>query len=344
MTLLRRGLAVALLAGLVLPAAAPAQRAKSDVRRLQFTTVPAVGGMQLQFPGGRVVRTDARGRASIRLRGRAARPGRAGDRYHRLNGGRYYPLPDVRTLKRADGSLVRFDRIYFPSRISLKQTFRFVPRFVREGGRPLPEGVVERYTLKSRTGKVLTVQGAAPALLQGTRVVQFSGKLVSKDIDWALQSVIVDGTNVVTRGQLRFSPRTLRGPLEVPLLFFSATISSADALFGTPLGTSVTLTYPNGRERIVRLGKDGRSDIPGLPRGNFTVKANAAGVSPERPLALSRDQVVELKVISYLDLGIAAVLLGAVAILLLVVRRPNLRRRRSARRPGDTGEPAERVA
>lgn len=330
----------ALLAGSI-PAVPPAQAASSLVRTVHYDTVPPVKGMHLHFPGGQVALTDARGRASIRLRGRVSRPAHDSDRYHRLNGGFFYALPDVRTLKRLDGSIVRFDRLYFPSRISLKLTYRFVPRFVRRGGEALPPGVIQSYTLKSRTGKVLTVKGSAPVLLQGTRVVPFTGKLVSKDIEWSIQSVMVDGTNVVTRAQHRFSPRKLRGPLKVPLLFFSATISSADAIFGTPIGRSVTLTYPSGRERTVRLSKDGTSDIPGLPRGNFTIKANVPGVSPERPLALSRDQVVDLKVISYLDLALVAALLGAVAILLLVVRRPHLRRLGRKRPHGDVAGPLE---
>jgi hypothetical protein len=137
---------------------------------------------------------------------------------------------------------------------------------------------------------------------------------------------MVDGTNVVTRARNRFSPRELHGPYKVALLFFSARVTSSDAIFGFPLGSSVTLTYPSGRTRLVKLSKDGTVDLTGLPRGNFKIKADAPGVSPERPLALSRDQVVDLKVISYLDLALAAAVLGALAILLLVLRRPHLRR------------------
>jgi hypothetical protein len=342
--------AVAVFASLA--AATPAAQGKltpSVVRAVHYTTVPPIKGMQLRFPGGRIARTDLHGRASIRLVGTVRRPASNAQRYHRLNGGYFYPRPDVRTLRRADGSIVRFDRLYLPSLISVTQTYRFVPRFVRQGGSPLPPGVIQNYTLKSRTGRVLTIKGTNPVMLQGTRVVPFTGQLVSKDIEWAVQSVMVDGTNVVTRAQSRFSPRTVHGRFDVPLLFFSAQITSSDAIFGNPVGRSVTLTYPSGRKRIVTLSKDGKSNLPGLPRGNFTIKANAPGVSPERPLALSRDQVVDLKVISYLDLALVAAFLGAVAIVLLVVRRPHLRRLGRARageeevagQPPVEAEPAE---
>jgi hypothetical protein len=345
-------LALALLPALAM-STAPAQaksRASRVVESVPFRTVPAIKGLKLRFPGGRFVRTNSRGRVSIRLTA-VLHPTKHLDRYRRLHSGYFYIPPKVRPLKRPDGSIVRFDRLFGATLIAVTQTYEFSPRFVRRGGSALPEGVVQSYTLKSRTGALVTVKGTSPVRLQGTRVVPFTGEFVSKDIEWAIQSVMVDGTNVVTRARNRFSPRTLHGPYKVPLLFFSAKVTSSDAIFGFPLGTSVTLTYPSGRTRLVKLAKDGTIDLTGLPRGNFKIKADAPGVSPERPLALSRDQVVDLKVISYLDLALAAAVLGALAILLLVIRRPHLRRLprsrpvdRDAYRVDVEPEPAERVA
>lgn len=345
----RACLALALLTLLVLPTAPAQARYKPAriVESVSFRTVPPIEGLKLHLPGRRSVRTDSRGRATVRLVGEL-HPTRHVARYRRLHSGYFYIPPKVRSLKRADGSVVRFDRLFGATLIAVTQTYTFSPRFVRGGGARLPPGVVQSYTLKSRTGAVMTVKGSSPVRLQGTRVVPFTGEFVSKDIEWAIQSVMVDGTNVVTRARNRFSPRTPHGPYEVPLLFFSAKVMSSDAIFGFPLGTSVTLTYPSGRTRLVKLSEDGAISLSGLPRGNFKVKADAPGVSPERPLALSRDQVVDLKVISYLDLALAAGVLGALAILLLVIRRPNLRRlpRRRGERAAQRAalEPTERVA
>jgi hypothetical protein len=350
----RRGcLALALLAAFVLTATAPAQarsKAPRMVETVRFRTVPPIKGLKLRFAGGRFVRTNSRGRVSIRLSA-VLHPTKHLDRYRRLHSGYFYIPPKVRSLKRADGSIVRFDRLFGATLIAVTQTYKFTPRFVGRGGDPLPAGLVQSYTLKSRTGALVTIKGTRPVRLQGSRVVPFTGEFVSKDIEWAIQTVMVDGTNVVTRARQRFSPRKLRGPYEVPLLFFSAKVTSSDAIFGFPLGSSITLTYPSGRVRLIKLSKDGTIDLTGLPRGNFKIKANASGLSPERPLALSRDQVVDLKVISYLDLALAAVVLGTLAILLLVIRRPHLRRLprsrpvdRDAYRVDVEPEPAERVA
>jgi hypothetical protein len=331
MTARRAHLALALLAAFVLTTVlttAPAQarsKAPRIIESVPFRTVPAIKGLKLRFAGGRFVRTNSRGRVSIRLTA-MLHPTKHLDRYRRLHSGYFYIPPKVRPLKRADGSIVRFDRLFGATLIAVTQTYRFTPHFVRRGGSALPAGAVQSYTLKSRTGALVTVKGTSPVRLQGSRVVPFTGEFVSKDIEWAIQSVMVDGTNVVTRARQRFSPRKLHGAYEVPLLFFSAKVTSSDAIFGFPLGTSVTLTYPSGRTRLVKLSKDGTADLTGLPRGNFKIKADAPGVSPERPMALSRDQVVDLKVISYLDLALAAAVLGTLAILLLVIRRPHLRR------------------
>jgi hypothetical protein len=335
----RAVLAAVLLAPLVV-AVAPAQgRPATKVQRVHFTTVPVVKGLKLRFPGRRFVRTDSRGHASIRLKV-MLRPGLRASSYRQLKGGYFYPAPRVRPLKRSDGSRVSFSRLY-GTLISVTVTYPFVPRFVREGGKPLPPDAIQSYTLKSRTGRVLTIEGAAPTRLQGSRVVPYSGHFLSKDIEWAVQIVMVDGTNVVTRARNRFSPRKVLAGYEVPLLFYAAKITSKDAVFGNDLGKSVTLTYPSGRKRLVRLSKDGTSNLTGLPRGNFKIKSNAAGLSPERPLALSRDQVVELAVISYLDLALAAALLGALAIALLVARRPHLRRLPGRLRRVRTAQPPE---
>ena len=39
-----------------------------------------------------------------------------------------------------------------------------------------------------------------------------------------------------------------------------------------------------------------------LPRGDYRVAVDAWGLSGEQPLSITRDQVVELRVLSYLDI------------------------------------------
>jgi hypothetical protein len=58
----------------------------------------------------------------------------------------------------------------------------------------------------------------------------------------------------------------------------------------------------------------------------------ASGYSVERPVWLSRDQSVDLQVVSPVDLAIVFGGLASVAVALLVVGRPSLRRRLFRRR------------
>ena len=70
--------------------------------------------------------------------------------------------------------------------------------FVDRGNGAIESSSISRYTLKSRHGVVLASKGGAAALLQSSRVVPFSGHLVSKPIEWSVESVIVDGATSST--------------------------------------------------------------------------------------------------------------------------------------------------
>jgi hypothetical protein len=64
-----------------------------------------------------------------------------------------------------------------------------------------------------------------------------------------------------------------------------------------------------------------------VPRGTYDVVADAPGLRIDRRLILSRDQVVVMPVLTWIDL---AVLLGApilIAVGLVLAPRPGLRRR-----------------
>jgi hypothetical protein len=90
----------------------------------------------------------------------------------------------------------------------------------------------------------------------------------------------------------------------------------------------VDVVYPDGDSRRFSLDDKGRLTLPTLPRGNYTVTAVGPGPVMTRPLALSRDQEVDLTFYSWLDIGaVVAVLLVAVLGFPLLGRR----RRRAGR-------------
>jgi hypothetical protein len=110
--------------------------------------------------------------------------------------------------------------------------------------------------------------------------------------------------------------------MELRLLLFAARITVRDALLGFPIGSRIRLEYPDGRELRQAIGPDARLLLGALPRGDYWVSVDAPGISSSRPVALSRDQTVELRVISWLDLVVVLVGLASVALGLIFLRRP----------------------
>jgi hypothetical protein len=151
----------------------------------------------------------------------------------------------------------------------------------------------------------------------------------SSPVYYSVERVVVAGTSVVHRGQQRFFPRDGR-TIDLRLLLFSARFTVRDALLGFPVGSAVRVRYPDGLEQRERLGRGGQLTLRSLPRGDYEVSADGLGLSSWRPVALSRDQQVDLRLISWLD--VALVLLGVCSIgmaLLFVRRRWPLLGRRS---------------
>ena len=118
----------------------------------------------------------------------------------------------------------------------------------------------------------------------------------------------------------------------VPLLLRTAHLSTRDLLFGGAVGSSVALTYPDGQRTTVRLGQDGRATIQNLARDLYTVRVDAPGYSFDRPVALSRNQYIDLPVLTYLDIAVVAacVLLVAGGLFVIRVRTRRTRLHRQA--------------
>jgi hypothetical protein len=237
---------------------------------------------------------------------------------------KYYPLhihPQPQRL--APDSEARFARWYGKHRsLTYDIYYRVTFSFLDLASHPVDPNTVTSMTVKSRTGVRTPVVKGGAVWLRGSRVVPFSGQLVKKEIDYQVERAYVDGANVVNRAQQRFAPEKTRH-LSVRLLFYSLKVSTRDALFGFPVGQAIELRYPDGHT-VKKSLKDGKLTLPSLPRGTYNVKVVASGVSFTRPVSVSRNQQVELKVVSYLDMVLAVGAAIAVALGLLLVRRPRM--------------------
>jgi hypothetical protein len=303
------GLAVGCAAGIAcLPGAASASQGT-------IQTVPAVAGVQVSR-GGQSWVSDSRGRISLPAR-LALQP---------------EPL-HVRTTLLSPDSQARFLRWYHGA-LTLGVWYRVRPSFVARDGKPVPSTDVSQVTLHNSLGALSKLHGTAPVWLQGSRVVPFTTGLHSKQISYSIDSVTVDGTNVVNRSQQHFFP-SKRRELPIALLFNVAHFTARDAIFHFPVGRGVRLTYPSGKVVHRQFGSKAAVTVAGLPRGSYEVSVDAPGVSFTRPIALSRNQDVSLAVITWLDIGLLTLAGVAACGGLFVYRR---------RRVGRAGHPSAVVA
>lgn len=307
--------------GLGLLTIGPPASAQTAQQVLTIQTVPPLPGAQFALDGA-VFASDANGVAAI-----SAGPGR-----HVLEALPVGELPGLRA---------EFDRwgddFFRPRRpidvgssgealevgydVSHQVTFRFEGL---EGEKVSPKRV-SSVTLRSSLGGLTDLDDPGPHWLQAARIIRRSTGLESKQVQWSVEEAFVDGSNVVNRTEQRFTLEE-EERWSIRLLLYSVTFTSKDALLGSPVGTHVVLQYPDGSVRRVPLDDDGIVEVTALARGHYEAHVEASGISPATPISVSRaHQEAELKVISYLDLGLFAFVMIGLAVGLAFIGRPRLR-------------------
>jgi len=220
------------------------------------------------------------------------------------------------------GVRARFDRWYRGRSIAaINLYYRVAPRFVDLSGAPVDPELVSRLVLEGSQGRRHVFTGGRPQWLQGNRVVPESEGTRATPVFYVADRVEVAGSSVVHRAQQRFFP-TQSPKLELRLLFFSVRFTVRDALLGFPIGSGIRVSFPGGQDQRERLGPGGELTLRSLPRGDYRVRAEAPGISSARPIALSRDQQVQLQVISWLDVAVVLLGLASIALALFFARRP----------------------
>lgn len=193
-----------------------------------------------------------------------------------------------------------------------------------EGEKVSPKRVTS-VTLRSSLGGLFDFKDPGPHWLQAARVIRRSIGLESKEVQWSIEEAFVDGSNVVNRTEQRFILEK-QDRWSIRLLLFSVRFTSKDALLGSPVGSHVVIEYPDGGVRRVPLNDDGSVEVTALARGHYMAHVDASGISPATPISVSRaDQEAELKVITYMDLGLFALAMIGLAVGLAFIGRPRLR-------------------
>ena len=264
---------------------------------LRITTVPIVKGVRM-VANGRTYVSDARGAVT-------------------LPSVNVIPGLRVRNTPLAPGVEARFSR-WYRGRIALSFWYLIQPRFHGPRG-PVSDRISE-FRMHSSIGLKQVRTTLGPFWLQGTRIVPFTQGLRKKNISYAVDSVTVDGANVVNRSQQKFVPAQSRD-LNVRLLFNTARFTARDAIFHFPVGSGVRVKYPDGHIEVEQFHNSSVIVVPGLPRGQYQVQVTGAGWSPMRPVALSRTQDVKLAVITYLDMAVIVAVLLSLGMAVVVYRR-----------------------
>jgi hypothetical protein len=303
--------AVALVVGLAGPAAA-AQARQLRPHTLVVQVVPAMAGLGFTLDG-RAFTSDARGVASITMTGVATRrltvgvpPSRDGLRFkfQRWTGGyggdEFSPNRTVRMGGRVTRLVAGFG-------VECMVGWRFVDG----NGQPVPKSQVQSVVLKDDTGGRYQKPAAGYHWLPARQVVRDnSGRVTARPLAYSVEGVMVGGANAVFRSQQRFRP-TPGASWTMSLRFYEMQVSVHDAVFRFPTGTAVQLRSPDGRVRRLGLDEHSRASTGRLARGDYQLKVQGPGVSWWTPVSLSRSQEVELELVSWLDLG-AAALVGLV--------------------------------
>jgi hypothetical protein len=218
------------------------------------------------------------------------------------------------------------------------------PRFTDQRGRVIDPRRISRVSLRSSAGRQVNVPAARTSWLDCVQPVYRNATLASHDMKYAVQAVLLAGTNIVYAGVQRFSPREQPTPTFAGY-FHSLTITAHDALFGGRAGREAVLTLPSHAVREIPLGPGHAITLDNLPQGDYQVQVKGAGVIvPAVSFRLSRTKAVDLTAVSAADLatiGGSLLLAGAGLPLLSTTRRRRLLNRlRSGQQHRPKGSPA----
>lgn len=292
----------------------PVVAAANETGTLEVHTVPATKGARVAAEG-RLAVTNGRGVAWLPVRNFDALDGRFRVLRTRVSQNRRV------SLDRVLGS-PRHGRSGAPVVVGLR-TERLVRwSFVDRGRNPVPLDRVSLLEMRSNAGEVVQIRESAlqrPRWVAAGRTQQTSNGLVNKPQYWSITRVVVDGADVVNRAQQVFVPDETQD-WRIELMFYRVEVVGRDLLFGAPSGQGLAITRPDGVTERMPF-EDGAVTIESLPRGTYDVQIYGPGISFTRPMSISKDQVVDIMVISRFNVALIVAVPALVAISLVLVGR-----------------------
>src|SRR5512138_84578 len=217
--------------------------------------------------------------------------------------------------------------VHFPRKDRLEAGFtvnyQVNQKFYDLQSEPVDPKRISSMTIRG-VGTTFTFDKAGPIWLPANRLTRRIGdRLESEEILYYFQDVTIDGASVVNKGQQRFriQPDDI-WPVQV--LLYTAHFSARDAMFGFPIGKGIELTYPDGhKQQFMFDSRSAEVTVSSLARGSYSATIiGAGGSAPPTPVHLSRDQGVELLMLSYLDMALIVGIPLLIALLFFFIGRP----------------------
>jgi hypothetical protein len=292
---------------------------------LHVYTVPPEPGVKLLFDG-QPVTTDAAGVAVIntpyRLTGhtlKLVRPQWASDHGRVTTKFTVWrsPVPEQRHSPTLTHLILRRNHAI---QLGFRKSYRLNFSFVTTGRQSVPSSRVSGVELRADGGTLNTVTGRQTMRLPGVKPVQEAGTLVAHTVNYTLQSVMVDGSNVVNVGQQRVNP-TRQASAKFVLQLRQLTITAHDRFFGMRAGRAVVVTYPDGRRVSYRFNQAHQVVLTDLARGHYQVHVDGGGFLTSQAVVLSRNQIVSMPVLTWPDIVAVIVVLGAVTAVAVMRQR-----------------------
>lgn len=294
----------------------PTTGTPTKVEQVIVTSIPPVPGVVVSIDGQQAV-TGSDGSATL-----------SRQRYLRT------PATEIQVVDAlvdlGPDTRARFVRAYYPGSQHPVLSFDIEKRVdftFHDGESEQAANDFDSLTVRSSVGEVKVIQPGETPWFQAQRVVPLNGALEIKDLYWTIQSLDRHGSNVVNRSQQRFTPATERH-VAVNLLYYTAKFRARDAFLFNPRGSAIDLKFPDGHTERFELDGYGSALVSGLPRGQYTVTVVGGGPGMSQPVSITRNQDVDLKVLSWLDIAIIGfVIIGGLVGLVLLGRM--LRKRRA---------------
>ncbi|HJR79380.1 MAG TPA: hypothetical protein VJ821_04855 [Anaerolineales bacterium] len=209
-----------------------------------------------------------------------------------------------------------------PLKVGFEVSYQVSQKFVDLDHKTVDSSRITSITYKGSNGATFTFEDTGQHWLPAGRIIRLNGGLQESKILYSVMSIVIDGANVVSQAQQRFYVHE-NDLWEIQVLLYAARFTARDALFGFPIGTGIHMEYPDGDAQSYSFDLDEGYTLEGLARGIYKVTVTGAqGYAPPTPIALSRNQDVELMVFSYLDMGVIAGVGLFLSVGLLAIGRP----------------------